>query len=125
MTITENAAITLLASAARTATTSSSVFENREHDSGTFIFDITAVPGVDTVTFSVVGVDPTSGKTWTILAGTAQVGTGTNVYKVGPGLVAAANATSQDRLPRRFKVTITASAASSFTYSCSAMLAKT
>src|SRR5689334_13748765 len=113
----ENASQTFLASAIRSATTSSTTFENREWNGGTFVFDITSAPGTDTVTLSIVGIDTHSGKTWTILAGTALSATGTNTYRVFPSATASANAAANDTLPRRFKVTVTHSAGTNFTYS--------
>mgnify|MGYP001600632907 CR=1 FL=1 len=108
---------TILASAARTATTVSADQTNYSGRGLHLVFDITAVPGADTVTLTIQGKDALSGKYYTILAGAAQVATGTIVMRVYPGLVAAANLVANDVLPRTWRASIAHSAASSFTYS--------
>lgn len=81
------------------------------------VLDITAVPGVDTVLLTIQAKDPVSGKYVTLLAGVAEAGVATRVYTVYPGLVAAANAVASDVVPDDYRVTMTHSAVTSFTYS--------
>lgn len=73
------------------------------------IVDITAITGTS-VTVTIQGKDPTSGKYYTILASAALTATGTTVMRVYPGLVASANVTANDILPRTWRVITTASA---------------
>ena len=103
-------------SAVRSATHSVRVV-NTLGKAGHLIIDITVVPGIDTVTVSIQGRDPTSGKLYTILASTALVATGTTILKVGPGLPVTANLSANDVLPHDLVILFTHSAASSFTYS--------
>lgn len=81
------------------------------------IMDITAVPGVDTVTVTIQGRDPTSGKLYTILQSAALVAAATTVLRVGPGLPATANLSANDVLPKEVVIDFNHSAASNFTYS--------
>lgn len=112
--------IVVLASAARTATITSRDIINSYGRGLVLFFNISVVPGVDTLTLTVKGKDPISGTYYTIVAGTAQAGAALIIMRAYPGLVAAANLTVNDVLPKTFAVTVTASAASSFTYSVSA-----
>jgi hypothetical protein len=86
------------------------------------VIDVTAVPGTDTVTFTIQGKDPASGKYYTVLASAALVATGTVVLRVGPGLTAANNLVANDILPRTWRVITTHSAATNFTYSVGGIL---
>lgn len=112
--------VTVLASAVRAATLSSDLQCNDYFRGVEVVLDMTAVPGVATVTFTIEALDPTSGKYFTLLASTAIVATGTTVLRVYPGLTAAANAVANDVLPRGWRVTATHSAGTNFTYSVGA-----
>jgi hypothetical protein len=69
------------------------------------VVDITAVSGTSpTLTVTIEGYDPISGKYYTILASTALNATGTTVLKVYPGLTASANAAANDILPKFWRV---------------------
>ena len=57
---------------------------------------------------------------WGLLKGAAVIANSTNIYRVYPGLTAAANAVANDILPRTFRVTVTANNANSVTYSVGA-----
>lgn len=85
------------------------------------VIDVTAVPGVDTVTFAIEGYDPVSGKYVTILDSPAIVATGTTVLSVYPGMTAAANSVANDVMWREFRVSVTHSGAGNFTYSTTAI----
>ena len=108
---------TVMASAARTATTTSGDISADVYRGIHLIVDVTAVPGVDTITPKIQGFDATSGKYYDILVGAAISATGTTVLKVFPSIAPSANASAQDLLPRVWRVVVTHSAGTSFTYS--------
>lgn len=113
----QNVEVTALGSAARTATTNSADMTNDAGRGLDLTFDITAVPGVQTVTLTIQGKDPASGKYYTLLAGAAQSATGTLRMRVYPGLTAAANVDANGSLPKTWRVSVAHSGAGSFTYS--------
>lgn len=108
---------TLLASAARTATNAGQDMSNDQYKCLVVVLDLTVVPGGDTVTLTIQGKDVLSGKYYTLLAGSAESGTGTKTYSVCPGITVTANVSAAQVLPQTWRVTMTHSAASSFTYS--------
>jgi len=115
-----NTTATALASAARTATTSSSDLTNFNAVGVYIFFSITAVPGVHTVTLTVTAKDPIAGTYETLLTGSAESTTATKCYLLYPGAGAAANGVDVVNafpIPRTWRVTVTHSAGSSFTYS--------
>lgn len=119
--------VTVFESAARTATTSSrdiknSDFKNSSGTGAVVVIDCTADPASASVTFTVEGKDPTSGKYYTILASAAITGTGTTVLRIHPDLTAAANTVAKDMLPAVWRVTATASNGDSLTYSVGASM---
>jgi hypothetical protein len=117
-----NGDLVILASAVRAASSNGSDRAN-PNARGILIFvDVTAVPGVDTITVTLQGKDPASGKYYTILASAAIVATGTVVLRVYPGLTAAANLVASDLLPRTWRIIVTHSAGTNFTYSVGASL---
>ena len=117
-----NQALTLLTSAVRAATQTGQDRENRNARGLILIVDVTAVPGVDTVTPKIQGKDQASGKYYDILTGAAIVGVSTVVMRIYPGLAAVANLTVNDVLPRTWRFVLTHSAASNFTYSVGGIL---
>jgi hypothetical protein len=119
----DDQAVTVFASAARTTTPtpfdgSASAGVRGLH----LVIDVTAVTATPSVTFTIQGGDPVSGKFYTILASAAITGTGTTVLKVYPGLTAAANSVASDVLPGRWRVIATHGDADSITYSVGAQL---
>lgn len=67
--------------------------------------DITAITGTSpTLTVTIQGKDPVSGKYYTILASAALAAVATTVLKVYPGLTAAANSVANDVLPPDFRI---------------------
>ncbi|HYD33802.1 MAG TPA: hypothetical protein VEA39_04465 [Methylophilaceae bacterium] len=108
---------TLLASAVRAATNSTPDQEGDQFDGIHVIVDVTAVPGTDTVTPSIQGRDPVSGKYYDLLVGSAISAVGTVVLKVGQGIAAAANLAAADIVPSSWRVVLTHSAGTNFTYS--------
>jgi hypothetical protein len=67
--------------------------------------DITAITGTTpTLTVTIQGKDPVSGKYYTLLASAALAAVATTVLRVYPGLAAAANLVANDALPRNWRV---------------------
>lgn len=83
------------------------------------ILNVTAVPGVDTVTLSIEGKDPVSGVYYTVLAAAARSATGQDVLQVQPGGAVTANVSANASVPDTYRVKVTHSAGSAFTYSVS------
>lgn len=106
-----------LASAVKAATQTLADQTNRSHKGIQVTLDVTVVPGTDTVTLSIQRKDPTSGKYSTILAAAARVATGTDVLTVYPSIPDEANLRQAQVLPDTFRLLVTHSAASNFTYS--------
>ena len=67
--------------------------------------DITNANG-GTLTVTIVGWDPASGKQFTILASAGLVANATTVLKVGPALTAAANLVANDFIPFEWSVQV-------------------
>jgi hypothetical protein len=131
----ENAANTLLTQAARTATVQSSDQDNPNGQAVTIVLDVTASPNnAETLTVSVQGKDPASGKyqtigSFTALAGTtvgATATTQTYFYTLDPVSAVAALANQrqvvQGRLPRVWRVQVAHSASGSWTYTVGALV---
>jgi hypothetical protein len=113
--------VTVLASAARTTTQTQADQTNQGAAGIVVILNMTVV-GTGSVTLTIQGKDPVSGSYYTLLAGAAVTTNSTNVYRVYPGLTAAANAVASDNLPRTWRVLVTANNANSATYSVGAIL---
>jgi hypothetical protein len=116
----ENRSAVIIASGARVANNSSDDAYNPHSQGAVIIIDMTVVPGVDTVTFTVEGFDPASQKYYPILVSAAIVAVSTVVLRVFPGAVVAANLAASDVIPLKWRVRAVHSAASSFTYSVGA-----
>lgn len=114
-----NGNLTLLASAARTTTVSSSDQTNYNGRGVHVVVDVTSA-GTGSITATIEAKDVLSGKYYTLLAGAAVTTNSTNVYKVYPGITATANVSASDILTRTWRVTITHNNANSITYSCGA-----
>jgi len=115
-----NEEVTLLASAARTATTDSANQTNYNAKGLAVFFQITAVPTVETVTLTVFGISPVTGSAYTMLQGAAEAAVTQRLYIVYPGVGVAAGGVSVVAgypLPRTWRIRITHSASGSFTYS--------
>jgi len=118
--ITFNRTDVVLPNTARIASLDAPDQRNKLQRGMILVFDITAVPGGDTVLLTIEGKDPISGEYYTILAGAAQVAQATLVMRVYPALVAIANLTANDILPDTWRPTVTHSGAGSFEYSVAA-----
>lgn len=116
--------VTVLASAARTATPTVDTFHVRGGgaDGLVLIIDVTAVTATPSVTFTIQGVDKVSGDTWDVLASSAVTGTGETILRVHPALTASANATAKDVVPAYWTVSAAHADADSITYSVAAQL---
>jgi hypothetical protein len=69
------------------------------------VIDITAISGTSpTLTVTVQGKDPVSGKYYTILASAALAAVATTVLTVYPGAPATANVSANDVLPSTWRV---------------------
>lgn len=108
---------TVLASAARTASVNSADFTNYNNKGGHFIVDVSATAATPSIVMTIQGKDPVSGNYYDILVCTAITATGTNIFKVYPGIPGAANVRANDVLPRTWRVSIAAADADSITYS--------
>ena len=113
---------TLLASAARTATTVASPPNPDKWHRGVRLFlNFTVQAGAETITPQVEWVDPVSGNARAITAFAAVSATGTYVYELHPGsLETAATANHEVQggsLPQSWQVRVTHSASGSHTYS--------
>lgn len=106
---------TILTSAVRTATTTTSDIVKQTEDAVTFILNVTAVPGVQTLTPKIQGKD-SLGNYYDIVVGTASATTGIVLLKVGPGIASVANVAIGDMLPDVYRVVITHSSTGNFTY---------
>lgn len=113
-----------LASASRTATTTTTDFTNYGHQGILIFFDVTAVhaSGSD-IKMKLEGKDPASGKYYTILESASVVTVVTNVYRVNPLLTAAANTIAKDMMPTTFRFVMTHANANATTYSVGYSLA--
>lgn len=118
----QNTEVTVLASAARTATPTKVDQTNLVAVGLILVIDVTAVTATPSVTFTIQGKDPLSSKYYTILASVAISGTGTTVLRVHPDLTAAANTIAKDMLPRTWAVDAVHGDADSITYSVSGLL---
>ena len=112
-----NNELSLLASAARTATPAAADQTNYNARGAVITIDVTAAGVTPSVVFTVQGKDATSGQYYTILASAAIVGAGPTVLRVFPGLTAAANTTVSDVLPRTWRINAVHGNATTITYS--------
>lgn len=105
----------VVSSAARTATDNFTFSCNTT--GGLFVIDVTAATATPSVVFTIQGVEPVSGNTWTILASAAITGTGTTVLRVHPSLTASANLIAKDILPQAININAAHADTDSITYS--------
>lgn len=107
--------VIVLPSAVRTATTSATVIRGSQYCGVHAHLEITAVPGGDTVKLGIYGVSP-DGDEYLLLESATKATTGNIVLKVFPGATASANLIANDGIPDTWKMKITHSAGSNFTY---------
>jgi len=95
---------------AGSATFSTGEVTNKFGPRGVFIIRVTGTAGTTpSITFTINGIDPASGASYTVLASAAVTTDGTTILRVGPGFTAAANAAVNDMLPGKFSITGTLS----------------
>lgn len=116
-----NVSFTILASASRTTTQGPTNFTTY-NARALYLFLNTTVIGTGSITVKVDFVDSISGAVVNLITGGAVTTNTQNVYKIGIGLTAAANAVVVDYLPRTIAVTVTANNANAATYSLSGEL---
>jgi hypothetical protein len=112
---------TLLASAARTATVSSSDQTNYNVRGVKVFIDVTAVTGTPSITVAIEEKDSIGGDYKAILTSAAITGilTTPTILTVYPGVTVAANVALSEPLSRTWRVTVTHANADSITYSVS------
>jgi hypothetical protein len=108
---------TVLASAARTSAPGAVTLTNFNGRAVYIIVDVTAIVASPSITVTIAGVDVVSGVAYTLLTGAALTGVGTTVYKVGAGLPNTANVSSNDYVPRTFRISVSHLDGDSITYS--------
>lgn len=112
-----NRELSILASAARTATTTSDAVRLHHAVAMHVIINVTAVASTPSVVPTIQGFDSTSGVYYDLLVGNAITATGTTVLKIGLGMAASANASAQDLIPHTIRVKMTHADSDSITYS--------
>lgn len=110
----------LLASAARTTAQTPEGPTNGDGSYLDMIIDVTAGTAGFSITPTIQGLDPASGKWYTLLAGAAIGATGTTVLRVGPALTAAANTVAAFILPKTWRLSMAVADTKSVTYSVGA-----
>lgn len=118
----DNVCVTLLASAARTATVATADQSNNDYRGVHVIIDVTASADTPSVVATIQGKDEVSGKYYTILASAAITGSETRVLRVFPGATNASNLTANDILPSTWRVNLVHADTDSITYSVAAQL---
>ena len=113
--------ITLINASASTTTQASADQKNYNGRGCIIVLDVTNA-GTGSITLAIQGKDRVSGKYYAILTGTAVTTVSTTIYRVYPGLTAAANATANDLLPRDWNVQVTANNANAMTYTVGAIV---
>jgi hypothetical protein len=112
---------TAIASAARTATTSSADITNHNARGIAVVLDVSAASGSGGLQVSIQAKDPVTGNYAALnSAPTAVTSTGTRVYELYPGAVGGGSGIAQVAnvaLPRTFRITVTHGDGSSYTYS--------
>jgi hypothetical protein len=112
-----NKAGTALASAARTTTTASGDISNPDGRGVWVVLDLTAFTTAASLTLSIQGKDPASGKYVTLFTSAAVTTVSTNAYVVYPGITETANVDASVPVPKTFRVNVVHGNANSTTYS--------
>lgn len=86
------------------------------------VTDLTAFVTAASLTMTVRGRDPVSGKVFPLLTSAAITAVGTNVLRVGPDLAAVANLVAVDLVPPHLQIFADHANANSHTYSVSLIL---
>ncbi len=118
----ENTNIKVLASAARTAATVTSTFDNYDKRGLHLVINVSAASTTGGITPTIQGFDEASQTYYNLLVGALITTTGTTVLKIYPGTAAVANVSANDFLPAKWRVSMGVADANSFTYSITANL---
>lgn len=120
------AALTLLASAARTSTTATTAETANQYTGVLLILDVSAASGTGGLTVTVRGYDPISDNTFNLLVDTLAItATGTYGFVVAIGASAPADGirgSASYTLPPKWDVSIAHGDGSSYTYSLAAVV---
>jgi hypothetical protein len=109
---------TAYASAARTATPTPMTDAVNYNGKGLWVvIDVTSVTSTPSVTFTIQGKDPVSGKYVDLLTSAAIATVSTVSLQIHPGLTAAANTVANGILPRVWRIIATHGNSNSITYS--------
>jgi hypothetical protein len=123
MSLVLNESVTLLTSSSRTTTQTSPDLSNLSGNRLVVVLDMTVV-GTGSVTVTINGKDPASGKYYLLLSGAAITTNSTNRYVVGSGSTATANVSANDVVPSTFQIVVTANNANAATYTVGYELVK-
>ena len=104
-------------SAARTATPTAVAIDDRNVAGIQVIINVTASAATPSVVPTIDGFDPLSETWYNLLTASAITGASQVVLRIHPELLAAANLTAQDFIPRRYRVVMTHADTDSITYS--------
>lgn len=115
-----NRSVTLLPSAARTATVASATVATEQARGVLIGVNVTASAATPSVVFTVESL--VGGVYRTVLTSAAVTGTGNTWLRVYPGVTAVANEAVSDVIGEAFRVTATHADADSITYSVTAVL---
>lgn len=108
---------TILESAARTTAQSVDILNKEGLKYLHLTIDVTVDPAAASITPTIRGKDPVSGKYYDLLVGAAIAATGTVILKIGPALTAATNLVANDFIPRSWNFEMAVADAASMTYS--------
>lgn len=118
--------ISLLASAARTASAATPKQYTPNVERVILFVDATTIAATETVTPTIRGYTPdpaaTADDTYNVLAGAAISAAGNTAMQVGPGLTEVANVVAADNMPPVWDVNLVHSSTGSHTYSVSAWI---
>ena len=114
----ENLTANVFTSSVRSTTTTSSEIVNYSYRGLHLVINVTSVPGTDTITPKIQGV--ANDISYDILIGSPISTTGLTIIKIYPGISAIANVSANDILPNKWKVIMTHSAGTNFTYTVTA-----
>lgn len=109
-----NQDVIALPSAVRSATVDTAVQTNHNGRGLVAYLNVSAVPGVDTVTLSILAIDPVSGNAKTLGATAAISAVSLTLLALYPGL---AGSSLNFALPRSFALRVQHAGAGAFTYS--------
>lgn len=114
--------ITIINASNVTTTQTSGLQTNYNARGAIIVLDMIDASASPSITLSVLGVEPVTGTTWTILTGVAVTANGASVYRIYPGLIPISNATVNDILPRSWQIQVVANNANSATYMVCAII---